>query len=52
VILEHSGLDRHGDTWRLLRDRISGGWPTDLRLLRDAIEASWTVAATESPSVS
>jgi uncharacterized protein YndB with AHSA1/START domain len=52
VILEHSGLDRHGDTWPLLRERISRGWPTDLRLLGAAIEASWTGAATGLPSVS
>jgi uncharacterized protein YndB with AHSA1/START domain len=52
VILEHSGLDRHGETWRLLRDRISRGWPTDLRLLRDAIEAGWPEAVAGSSSVS
>ena len=38
VELVHSGLDRHGDTWRLLRERISRGWPKDLRLLAEAIE--------------
>jgi uncharacterized protein YndB with AHSA1/START domain len=37
VILEHSGLDRHGDTWQTLRERISRGWPSDLRLLREAV---------------
>lgn len=26
VELEHSGLDRHGPTWRRLRDSVSGGW--------------------------
>jgi uncharacterized protein YndB with AHSA1/START domain len=52
VILEHSGLDRHGDTWHRLRDAISRGWPTDLRLFRDAVAAGWTGAATDSPSVS
>jgi uncharacterized protein YndB with AHSA1/START domain len=52
VILVHSGLDRHGDTWHLLRDRISRGWPTDLRRFRDAVEAAQPRAATQSPSVS
>ena len=33
VELEHSGLDRHGPTWRRLRDGISSsdGWPKHLR---------------------
>jgi uncharacterized protein YndB with AHSA1/START domain len=35
VELEHSGLDRHGPTWRRLRDSISGGWP---RVLRPYVE--------------
>jgi uncharacterized protein YndB with AHSA1/START domain len=38
VTLEHSGLDHHGDSWRRLRESISRGWPTDLRLFRDAVE--------------
>jgi uncharacterized protein YndB with AHSA1/START domain len=38
VILEHSGLDHHGDTWRKLRESISTGWPRELRRFRDAIE--------------
>lgn len=34
VEVEHSGLDRHGPTWRRLRDDIAstGGWPGMLRL--------------------
>jgi hypothetical protein len=39
VTLEHSGLDRHGDTWRRLRESITRGWPIDLRLLAAAAEA-------------
>ncbi|HEU4672196.1 MAG TPA: SRPBCC family protein [Candidatus Limnocylindrales bacterium] len=30
VELEHSGLDRHGPTWRRLRDQVTGGWATIL----------------------
>jgi uncharacterized protein YndB with AHSA1/START domain len=45
VSLEHSGLDRHGDTWHLLRDRISRGWPTDLRRFRNAVEGPGLPAA-------
>jgi uncharacterized protein YndB with AHSA1/START domain len=26
VTLEHSGFERHGPTWRRLRDGVSGGW--------------------------
>jgi uncharacterized protein YndB with AHSA1/START domain len=26
VTLEHSGFERHGPTWRKLRDGVSGGW--------------------------
>jgi hypothetical protein len=32
VTLIHSGLDRHGETWTRLRESISSGWPTILRL--------------------
>ena len=39
VTLEHSGLDRHGDSWHRLRDAISRGWPTDLHRFRDALDA-------------
>ncbi len=39
VVLEHSGLDRHGSTWRTLREGISRGWPADLLLFKDAVEA-------------
>jgi hypothetical protein len=52
VILEHSGLDHHGETWRLLRDRISRGWPTNLRLFGDAIDAGWTGVVAGRQSVS
>jgi uncharacterized protein YndB with AHSA1/START domain len=40
VELEHSGLDRHGPSWRRLRDAISspGGWHETLR--RFAVAAS------------
>ena len=36
VELVHSQLDRHGETWRKLRDGISsdGGWPAPARLVR------------------
>ena len=39
VELVHSGLDRHGDSWRQLRDGISsdGGWPTLLQLFAAAV---------------
>jgi uncharacterized protein YndB with AHSA1/START domain len=39
VTLEHSGLDRHGEGWKRLRDAISRGWPTDLRLFAGAVAA-------------
>ena len=35
ITLIHSGLDRHGETWTRLRDSITSGWPTILRLYRD-----------------
>jgi uncharacterized protein YndB with AHSA1/START domain len=38
VVLEHSGLDRHGPTWRRLRDGISRGWPADLQRFARAVE--------------
>lgn len=38
VVLEHSGLDRHGPTWPRLREGISRGWPADLRLFKRASE--------------
>jgi len=36
VVLVHSGLDRHGPSWRRLRDAIARGWPTTLRHFADA----------------
>lgn len=52
VTLEHSGLDRHGDTWLRLRESITRGWPKDLRLFRIAAEAPEGAAPHESGSVS
>jgi uncharacterized protein YndB with AHSA1/START domain len=40
VSLIHSGLDAHGETWRLLRERIGRGWPTLLGLFRQVVDAS------------
>lgn len=41
VVLEHSGLDAHGPTWRRLRDNVSssGGWPLIIARFRDDAEA-------------
>ncbi len=38
VVLEHSGLDRHGPSWPRLREGISRGWPADLQLYARQIE--------------
>ena len=40
VTLEHSGLDRHGPTWRRLREGITRGWPADLRRFALSAETS------------
>lgn len=44
VELIHSGLDRHGPTWRRLRDGVSGGWRTIL--------GQFAVTAARGPAVS
>ena len=46
VLLEHSGLDRHGPSWPRLREGISRGWPRDLRLFAEVAES-----ASNEPSV-
>ncbi len=40
VILEHSGLDRHGPTWPRLREGISRGWPADLHFYAQSVEVA------------
>jgi len=37
VVLVHSGLDRHGPSWRRLRGAITRGWPTTLGRFADAV---------------
>ncbi|HYM83929.1 MAG TPA: SRPBCC family protein [Candidatus Dormibacteraeota bacterium] len=48
VVLEHSGLDRHGETWRRLKDGISRGWPLDLRLFAEAAQAAPDVGTSDT----
>lgn len=47
VVLEHSGLDQHGLSWRRLRDGISRGWPADLERFARAAERSLSPAEGE-----
>lgn len=38
VELEHSGLERHGPTWRRLQERASGGWAFILGRYLDRVQ--------------
>jgi uncharacterized protein YndB with AHSA1/START domain len=41
VVLEHRGLDRHGEGWEAVRDGVDsdGGWPLYLRRFADVAVA-------------
>jgi uncharacterized protein YndB with AHSA1/START domain len=49
VVLEHSGLDRHGPTWRRLREGITRGWPADLQMFKRAAEVTTGKPVPASP---